>query len=612
MTMLKRQVRQARHRLWLNRWLRQFGWLLFAAATIGLIVRLADSLFSLQLPAPIIAFPLLGAALLGSFLWLALSREQDLSAAVALDEAAGLRERVSTSLHIPESATDPFSAAVLADTERAVAGLTPAKVLPVRWSRSLSWCAFILPVAALSFLLPDFNLFGRKDSQAEAQGQNQATAQVRNIVSRPMSAISQMANEQADPELEKQLKGLEEALKTDTARDPDVLRREAVKQLDKLQDTLKQKTAADRFKALDEVKKRLSQLGKSEDPKSEIGRLMDAMNAGDMAGAKKEVEKLKENLAKRAREGKVDSKQAEEMKKQLNELAKKLEKAGEDSQTKRELQNAGLKEEDIKRVLETLAKKDPKQIEKLAKELSQRMKDKGIDSKQLEKMMEKIAQRQEACKKCKGMGEQMSKAAQKLSEGDTEAAQDELGKSEEMLSEMEQLEQSLNEIEGKLSMLDEARDELNEGDSDEGQDKCGHCKGSGFRKDGTPCAHCNGSGQGGLGRGSGNRDRANEGEVDFKSEKAKVKTRSGSVIAQDFVEGKPIVGKSEVEFREAAGAAEIDATDALNRDRIPRAYRKGVRNYFDRLGDSFDSNKGGKAAPAKTEPPPPEEKESKK
>jgi hypothetical protein len=42
-----------------------------------------------------------------------------------------------------------------------------------------------------------------------------------------------------------------------------------------------------------------------------------------------------------------------------------------------------------------------------------------------------------------------------------------------------------------------------------------------------------------------------------------------------------------VEFQEAATAAEVDATNALDKDRVPRIYRKTVRNYFDRLGDRF-------------------------
>ena len=54
-----------------------------------------------------------------------------------------------------------------------------------------------------------------------------------------------------------------------------------------------------------------------------------------------------------------------------------------------------------------------------------------------------------------------------------------------------------------------------------------------------------------------------------------------------FVKDRPLKGQSEAEFYDASRAAEIDAADALNKDRIPRIYRKGVKQYFDRLGDRF-------------------------
>lgn len=68
-----------------------------------------------------------------------------------------------------------------------------------------------------------------------------------------------------------------------------------------------------------------------------------------------------------------------------------------------------------------------------------------------------------------------------------------------------------------------------------------------------------------------------------KDEKGKVKTtKSGRVIGQEFVKGRQLKGESGVEFQEAAEATEIDITDALDKERVPRIYRKAVRNYFDR------------------------------
>ncbi|HVP13245.1 MAG TPA: hypothetical protein VMV94_18880 [Phycisphaerae bacterium] len=97
--------------------------------------------------------------------------------------------------------------------------------------------------------------------------------------------------------------------------------------------------------------------------------------------------------------------------------------------------------------------------------------------------------------------------------------------------------------------------------------------------------------------------------------KGKVKTtKNGRVIGQQFVKGRQLKGQSQVEFQEAAAAAEIDATNALDKDRVPRIYRKAVRNYFDRLGERVkaaatggDTKESGQEKPSEKEKPGKEE-----
>ena len=47
--------------------------------------------------------------------------------------------------------------------------------------------------------------------------------------------------------------------------------------------------------------------------------------------------------------------------------------------------------------------------------------------------------------------------------------------------------------------------------------------------------------------------------------------------------GVSITGSSKVQFQEAASAAQSEARNALNQDKVPRAYRDSVRDYFDDL-----------------------------
>ncbi len=165
MSNIDRQVRQAQRRLWFNRWLRQWGWALIFATIAWMLTLITDRLFALGLPLGWLALAGLAASLVGSFVWLALTREPTETAAAALDTAAGLRERVSTGLHCAESG-DPFAQAVMADAEKSVAGLSARRFIPIRWSDSLSISGIALAVAAISLLLPVFDILNKNEAQA--------------------------------------------------------------------------------------------------------------------------------------------------------------------------------------------------------------------------------------------------------------------------------------------------------------------------------------------------------------------------------------------------------------------------------------------------------------
>lgn len=621
MSGLEREIKSAQRRLWLDRWLRLWGWSLLWCAGAWMLVIVADRLFALRIPMKWASSAAGGLSLVVSWIGFALTREAKLSAARALDAAAGLRERVSTSLALDAARTDvnpddPFARAVVADAENRLAGIRANRLIRVRWSRSMTLGATMALAAALMLLLPEFDILKKNESRAQAEARLAALNRVRSAVAKPVTAMQQIADKQGDEALKSQVAQLEQALERDPNADAEVVRREAAKQLDRLQDALRKKTEEDRFQAMEETKKRLNRMGAPEDPKGEAAKLMESLAAGDFESARDQAKKLQEELAKRAKDGTSDPQKTKALQKQLNELAEKLNKAAEDKQTEREMKNAGLTEEQVKKVLDALAKKDKQQLEKLAKELAEQLKEKGITEEQIKKMAQKARQRQQASQQCKNLGDQMSQAGKQLEAGDTEAAASEMGEAAEMLNEMEQMEQALNEIDAQMSQLADARDGLSkdgEGEGEgEGQDgKCSGCKGTGFRKDGSPCAGCNGTGEGpggqDRGRGAGQRNRDDTGDVDFADKKEKTKlSKSGRIIGQQFVKGEQLKGKSDVELMDVSRAAEVDAADAINKDRIPRAYRKGVKNYFDRLGEDLgkrDKPSGhDKAAGAETKP----------
>jgi hypothetical protein len=57
----------------------------------------------------------------------------------------------------------------------------------------------------------------------------------------------------------------------------------------------------------------------------------------------------------------------------------------------------------------------------------------------------------------------------------------------------------------------------------------------------------------------------------------------GGPMPSISLKGVSIKGTSQIQFQEAAAAAQDDATSALNQDQVPRAYQGPVKDYFDDL-----------------------------
>jgi len=84
--------------------------------------------------------------------------------------------------------------------------------------------------------------------------------------------------------------------------------------------------------------------------------------------------------------------------------------------------------------------------------------------------------------------------------------------------------------------------------------------------------------------------------VDFKTERAKVHTGKGAIIGQFLVDGEQAKGEVSTVLAEVATAAERDASDRINRDRVPRQYQKAVKAYFSTMKRYADDADGQPAA----------------
>ena len=131
MSGMERQIRATQRRLWANSWFDLTCRSLTGAAGAFAAAVVFDRLYGLEWPLGWIALGLVGLAVAVGTVWTGLTRASGELAAAALDEAAGLRERVSTGLYCqtgPEGLQgDPFARAVVDDAER-VSGLVTVRM----------------------------------------------------------------------------------------------------------------------------------------------------------------------------------------------------------------------------------------------------------------------------------------------------------------------------------------------------------------------------------------------------------------------------------------------------------------------------------------------------
>ena len=153
MTQLERHIRTTQHRLWFNRWLHDVclcGSIAGAAFTVAVVIQ---RLYEFRVPVSWVGIGLVGAMLVGSTVWTMTRRESAELAAAKLDEAAGLRERLSSGRYCM-GVDDPFAQAVVADAERISGSLSVRSHIRLRSPRPLGFAIIAMVLACMSFLVP--------------------------------------------------------------------------------------------------------------------------------------------------------------------------------------------------------------------------------------------------------------------------------------------------------------------------------------------------------------------------------------------------------------------------------------------------------------------------
>lgn len=581
---IKRVLRVAAWRLGVTSFVKNVVYLLAFALVASIGARLVERLWPLSEPLPWlqIVYWSIGGILVAALGWTIFGRESERAVARHVDEAADLRESLSTALYIGNT-DDPWARATVESAVQRARGVNVRQAVPIQPPKF-----WPVPLAlALSLVVVWFAVSTRQTVDTVAEAEKKANIIAASTEAEKVKAIEEKIAMLEDKKPDEA--GAEATPEVPEAKTPEEISLQAIKKLtsalDRLEE-LKQGEQGKTAEAMSEMLKQLKQPGPG--PLSEMSK---ELSKGNFSKA---AEQLAEQM-KKAQMGQMSEQEKKQLAEQLAKLAEQMKKLSEDrKQAEKELEKAGLNKE--------LAKDPQKLAEALknSKNLTEEQK------KQLENM----------CKACNNasnnaskMSQCMSQMAQSMSENgkmDPNAMNalqqlaEQLGEMEKQSSQMSQCDSAMSEAKAQM----EALAKFCEGEC-EGMGECENPGGGkGDWKSGWSEASSNGTG--GPGRGQGARRDEAKADFTMKMEKQKTKTQGGPIIASEILDAdEQQRGESTQAADNAVAVADQRVSEALENNQIPREFHDAVKHYFGRLkaktkaGSSENAAAGEKAGESK-------------
>jgi len=656
MSRLDQHVSAVRNKLALEQFLNVFAWTLLGFAGLVLISIVLERV--LQFVLPLKQYWLYGglaAAAVGAVVLGIMRKPTPQAAAIAIDEKLGLKEKFSTALQIRGSTKDPFAIATLKDAEQTAQNVVVNyyQHFPFRFPRA-GYAAFgVAALAAASYLfLPEMDLFGKQAARAQVQKQENAVKLAEQQVKRALATVEAVPRAAQDLEAVKQAKlDLANMLKA-PIKDPSTANRSALKALQDVNDAIKQQIEnQQKFASAQNDAKLLKNFAPDPQDKGPIADAQRALSAGEFAKAADDLKKVVENFDKLE---KADQQQAvQQMQKMAQQLAQAAQNPQQQQQVAQQLQQQlGMNPQQAQQMAQQMqqaAQGNPQaqqQLQQMAQNMMQQMNNGQGPNQQQQQQIQQMMQQMQAQMGNQQAQQQMGQAMQQMAQamkqaanqqqaqqgqpgqqqqaagqqqqrqqqqqGQQQAGQQQAGQQQgqQMQEAMANMQQQLQEMDAAAKDaqqmadaqqgLDEAMQEAagacnNPGDGQGDGKLAGRKDGQGQWGEGDP--KNKGAGMGGPGIGAGGRADKQQAPYGVKRENAPSQNnKDGRLLASLYIkDNKPIKGASTAELKEVAAAAEQEAADEVDTDRVGRGAQNVVKDYFGSLS---------KEEPVKEEPAP--------
>ncbi|MDR3621082.1 MAG: hypothetical protein P4L85_17150 [Paludisphaera borealis] len=459
-----------------------------------------------------------------------------LDAAVAVDRAYKLNERISTALTLPDDLREsPAGRALIADAIRKLEQVDVTSAFGPRLPRR-AWVMAIPAALAVAILFVPSWVTSTVQARTTAKLDPAAIAKKSEALTKKIASQREKIDKEKFPEAEKLLAQIEKKSE-ELGKAPPSQKDKLLVEMNKLSDALK-----DRQKQLgspEQVSKQLQQL-KEMGEKGPADQLAKELTRGDFKKAAEQIKELQEKM----KADKLTPNEKKALKEQLGEMAKKL--------------------------------NDLANMDQRKKQLDEALKNGGLSKEQHEREMEKLKQQAKQLKQLEQLAGKLGEAQKALKKGDAKKAAEALGMSEKQVADMAKQLEEMEALDGAMADVMDAKDGMNMDAMNQLGDSMGGM-GPGSDRRG------NSNNGGSRGRGAGDRAEAAD-KTSLYTTKVQQQIRKGKAIFQGFTDpSKTIKGESKIDIQGELEAATGSAADALSNQRIPKSVEKHIRSYYDQL-----------------------------
>ena len=522
-----------------------------------------------------------GAAIASAIVWSLVARPRGVAVARAVDEAAGLRETLSTAW-LYEQETDPWSAAVRTDADRRAAGVDVRAALPVKLGQF--WKAPPIAAAAVAiiwFVLPATSpdIFGWM-RQAEEQAQAEQELEEAQVAVKTAEDLIQKVAEKTGQNFEQFQPEQNPELQS-----PQALRMAALDKLTQaekaLREEVEQGEAAMKLDAMRRELSRMKQPGPG--PAAELAR---ELAKGDFQAAKQQLDELSKQLET----GDLDEATRQQLAEQLKNMQAQLEQIAKDkSSLEQALQQAGMNQQQAQQLAQQLAQNanNPQAMQQAMQNAMQQMQ--NMTPQQQQQLMQQAMQMAQACQACNNMGQQMGQMAQAAMSQSGQSGQS-MQAMQGMLSQMEMMQMEQMAAQAMLAQTQAQMASM--------------CQnpGSGF----SSLQQGGASGTGpfaGTGTNHATGEETAAVEVDRQAQRTPTHLGAGPIVAERLVYGELVRGESVAQFSSAVQAASTGVAEAIEDNVVPIEWQESLQAYFGRLQKRAEVVQGTAPQPAPAQEP---------